>query len=282
MKPLVAIVAPGSMGAAVARRLTENNLRILTTLAGRSAESEKRALAAGMSPVPPERLVEADFVLSIVPPGVALRFAEEMVPHLKAAKRKPIFVDCNAVSPATVKRIHATIKPTGAPFIDAGIIGGPPQQGYDGPYFYASGDQAAKFQTLSQYGLVIRTLDAPIGAASALKMAYAGITKGCIAVVTGMILAAERAGCGEVLRKQLSETEATLLNSMSFRVPAMFPKAYRWVAEMQEIAQFASEDPATAKIYLGASDLYDRMAQDLSGDKHETTALTDFFKRTSS
>ena len=49
--PTVAIVAPGNMGAGVGRRLTENKVTVLTSLAGRSEESAKRAREAGMQPV---------------------------------------------------------------------------------------------------------------------------------------------------------------------------------------------------------------------------------------
>ena len=41
----VAVVAPGSMGAGAGQRLTENGVTVLTSLAGRSTASEKRARA---------------------------------------------------------------------------------------------------------------------------------------------------------------------------------------------------------------------------------------------
>ena len=43
MIPSVAIIAPGNMGAGVGRRLTENKVNVLTSLAGRSEASAKRA-----------------------------------------------------------------------------------------------------------------------------------------------------------------------------------------------------------------------------------------------
>src|SRR6516165_3617512 len=101
----VAVVAPGSMGAAVGRRLRERGAEVLTTLEGRSAASCERAAAAGMVAVPDERLAEADFVLSIVPPAAALAFAARMGGWLESARSKALFVDCNAVSPETVARI---------------------------------------------------------------------------------------------------------------------------------------------------------------------------------
>ena len=107
MTPTIAVIASGMMGSGVAGRLTQHRVSVLTTLAGRSADSVARAEAAGMKDVPDADIAKADIILSIVPPGDALALAERLAPHLAAANRKPIYVDCNAVSPATVARIAA-------------------------------------------------------------------------------------------------------------------------------------------------------------------------------
>jgi 3-hydroxyisobutyrate dehydrogenase-like beta-hydroxyacid dehydrogenase len=280
MKPSVAIVAPGSMGAGVARRLAEHGVRVVTSLTGRSAASQKRAKEAGMLGVSTEALVDVDLLLSIVPPANALSFAEQTAFALKSARRKPVFVDCNAVSPATVRHIHAVIAATGAEFIDAGIIGFPPVPGAkDGPHFYASGEPAAKLKILRKYGLDVRVLEGPVGTASALKMAYAGISKGHIAIFAAMVLAATRSGSAEALRQELSEADADLLASMSDRVPRMFTKAWRWAPEMQEIAEFAREDAIAHELWTNISQLYERLAQDLTGSSAEVDALKRFFEK---
>jgi 3-hydroxyisobutyrate dehydrogenase-like beta-hydroxyacid dehydrogenase len=224
-----------------------------------------------------ERLTEADFVLSIVPPIAALRFAEAMSEPLRKATRKPIFVDCNAVSPATVKDIAAVIAPTGTAFVDGSIIGIAPKAGEPSPRLYASGEHASRFLQLADYGLDVRVLDAPVGAASALKMAYAGISKGTLAVATAMILAATRAGAAEALHRELAESESHVLASLERRLPGALPKAWRWVAEMQEIAEFVGEDREAADLFTAVSALYERIAADLAGEKRETSALLTFF-----
>ena len=260
----------------------EHGVKVLTTLDGRSAASRDRAAAAGMTVVPRERLVEADLVLSIVPPAAALSFAEQMAPLLGGVTRKPVFVDCNAVSPETVVRIGAVIAATGAPFVDAGIIGLPPKPGAPGPHIYASGEHASRVAELSAHGLDVRVLDGPIGAASALKMCFAGINKGLIAVASAMILAATRAGAQEALYRELAESEPALLAALERKVPGMLSKAWRWVAEMHEIAAFAGEDPATADIYKGAARFYERISRDFAQDCRETPALERFFPNTES
>src|SRR5579884_3509901 len=88
----IAIVAPGNMGAAVARRLHEHGVEVLTTLEGRGPASAARARSAGMTVVPFDRLCEARFVLSILPSASALDFARAIAPQLSATERKPLFV----------------------------------------------------------------------------------------------------------------------------------------------------------------------------------------------
>ena len=123
MRPVVAIYAQGTMGAGIAGVLTANGLSVVTCLEGRSAESAKRAQTAGMEAASFDQLSRADILLSVLPPGDALAFAERIAPFLKRATQKPLYVDCNAVSPKTLNAIAAVIATTGASFADVGIIG---------------------------------------------------------------------------------------------------------------------------------------------------------------
>ena len=277
MTPTIAVIAPGSMGSAVGRRLADSGIEVRTALAGRSDATVARAAAAGMVAANAAGLARSDFILSIVPPGEAVGLAESLAPVLSRAEPKPVYVDCNAVSPATVGRIAAIIGQAGCRFVDAGIVGGPPQPGGEGPVFYASGPDAAGFAALGRYGLKIQALDGPVGAASALKMSYAGITKGLTALGTAMMLAATRAGVAEALAGELGASQPGLLKIFQRSVPGMFPKAYRWVAEMEEIADF-SGDPATEALYQGVAGLYRRLTADVAGPNRDTAALKDFFR----
>jgi 3-hydroxyisobutyrate dehydrogenase-like beta-hydroxyacid dehydrogenase len=183
-----------------------------------------------MTAVSPDRLVEADFILSILPPAHALTLARQLAPQLSAASRKPLFADCNAVSPATAREIETVIAATGAEFVDAAIIGLPPKPGTPSPHLYVSGVSATRLQSLATHGLDIRVLEGPNGAASALKMCYAGINKGVAAIATAMILAADRSGASTALYEEMSQSLPALLNGLDRQIPDMLPKAYRWVA----------------------------------------------------
>lgn len=280
MQPKVMIIGAGAMGAAVGRRLVEQGARVVAPLAGRSAASVARARAAGMTAVTDEQAADADFILSIVPPGDAVSVAERFAPVLARSSKKPVFVDCNAINPQTLERVAAIVAPTGCPFVDAGIIGGPPKEAYKGPTIYASGPSASAFAALAQYGLVIKLVDGPVGAASAVKMSYAGITKGITALAAAMMLAASRAGTAETLHAELAHSQPAFLAWFERQIPAMYSKAHRWVAEMDEIAAFVGEDAAAQAILAGTARLYERLADDFAGDKAEVSALEQFLGRT--
>ena len=278
MKPSVAVIAPGNMGAAVGARLVQHGVQVMTSLKGRSQASAERATAAGMTPVEDAKIIQADFLLSIVPPKEALPLAERLAPSLRAANRKPLYVDCNAISPETVERIAAVIAAAGCPFADGGIIGGSPRVGYEGPRFYVSGPEAKRLEPLNECGLVFRLMDGPIGAASALKMCYGGLTKGLTAIGSAMALAAHRAGVADTLHAELSASQPQLMARLSGSVPEMFSKAYRWVAEMEEIANFVG-DRVERKMYQGIAELYERLAADTENSKEEIEALAKFFAK---
>jgi L-threonate 2-dehydrogenase len=259
---VVAIIAQGMMGAGIGRRLHESGAEVRTLLRGRSAASAARAAAAGMRPAADEHalLAGADFLLSILPPGEAEPLARQLAPALRALDPKPVYVDCNAVSPQTAIHIGAIVAATGTRFVDAGIVGGPPQPGRPGPTIYASGPEVRATLPLRDWGLDLRAVDGPIGAASGLKMSYAGITKGTTAIAAAMLLGAARFGCGEALVAELSASQPDLLERFRQTIPRMYDKAYRWVAEMAEISDFLEANPASRDIYAAIARLYGELA----------------------
>jgi 3-hydroxyisobutyrate dehydrogenase-like beta-hydroxyacid dehydrogenase len=279
MKPNVAIIAPGQMGSAVGKRLTDNGLQVVTCLEGRSRDSIGRAITASMNSISLDELAGTDFFLSIVPPGEAELLAHRLAPILARAPKKPIYVDCNAISPRSVEEIAQIVETTGTAFVDAGIIGGPPKPGVPGPVFYLSGEKAGEVAKLGAFGLTCKVLDGPIGAASALKMSYGGITKGLTALASVMILAATRAGAADALRRELADSQPMLLAWFERQIPSMFSKAYRWVAEMEEVAEFVAGDAAAQELFIGSAHLYERLAADFAGAKEESGQLALFFEK---
>jgi putative dehydrogenase len=275
MPPVIAVTSPGNMGAAIGGRLTDHGIKVLTRLGGRSAASRARAERHHISDASDAEFVQADLILSILPPKDAVAIAEELAPALRAAGRKPVYVDCNAVSPDTAKRIGEVLAGSGVDYVDGGIMGGPPREGHT-PRLYVSGERARDVLALNEYGLDVRIVEGGIGAASALKLSYAGINKGLVGLGAAMILAARRAGVEDAFLKELSESQRAVLAQLTRSVPDMFSKAERWAPEMEEIASHLGER-GEAETFRGFSELFERLAADFNGAKEEIGVLTDFF-----
>jgi L-threonate 2-dehydrogenase len=271
----VAVMAQGTMGAGVGKRLKERGAEVRTLLSGRSEASAGRAKAAGMQPVADERelLAGADYFLSILPPDQAEGLASRLAPALQSLPVKPVYVDCNAISPQSAERVAAIVEPTGAAFVDGGIIGGPPREGYS-PAIYASGPDAERTKPIADYGIDWRIIDGPIGAASGLKMSYAGITKGTTAIAAAMLLGAARFGCADALIAELSSSQPEMLGRMKKSIPGMYDKAYRWVGEMEEISDFLDANAPSAEMYRGIAGLYQFLATaEAEGQKPDDNAI---------
>ncbi len=282
MAYVVAIVAAGDMGAAVGARLAEHGVRVTTSLAGRSAATAARAERAGMVAIADDDALVggADFLLSICPPAEAIPLAQRMKPVLARAQKKPIYVDCNAVSPETAIEIGTILEGTGSSYVDGGIIGLPPPPGHTGTRIYVSGAAAKEVGKLSDFGVPFPVLDGPIGAASALKMSYGGITKGFTAVGIAMVLGAVRSGSAAALYKELELSQPQLLAWLGRQVPRMPPKAYRWVAEMEEIGHFLGDGTPGGDTYAAIARLYEDIAaatRTAASADNPVTQLHDFF-----
>jgi putative dehydrogenase len=281
MAIVVAIIAPGEMGSAVGARLAERGARVTTSLAGRSATSVARAERAHMVPVPDDDTLvgEADFFLSICPPAEAVALAQRLKPALTRARNKPIYVDCNAVSPATAEAIGAVLEGSGCQYVDGGIIGPPPLPNANVTRVYVSGAAAKHVSRLSDFGVPFPAIDGPVGAASALKMSYAGITKGITAIASAMVLGATRAGSADALHRELEMSQPHLLAWFTRQVPRMFPKAYRFVAEMEEIGEFLGQGTPGGDIYAALARLYEDIAaaQREPAARNAVAQLSEFF-----
>jgi 3-hydroxyisobutyrate dehydrogenase-like beta-hydroxyacid dehydrogenase len=265
MAPTIVVIAQGEMGSGIGHRLAANGVRVLTSLAGRSAASAARAAKAGMEALSDDAalVAAADFIVSVIPPGEAVPFARRFAPLIAANAKKPVFIEGNAISAARVREVAAIIAPTGAPFVDGGIIGGPPSPERIGARIYVAGPEAERALALRAYGLDMRRVEGGIGAASALKCSYAALTKGTQALGVALILGAMREGVAPALRAEWAGSQPALAAFLARQIPNMYHKAYRWVAEMEEIGDHLAEaEPAARDIYHGMARLYAHLGPD--------------------
>ena len=201
---LIGLLHPGEMGSAVGAALQRNGHDVLWASSGRSEETVLRARAAGLRDVGSVDavLVQAEIVISIVPPHAASAVAAE------AAGFAGVFVDANAISPDNVRRLAP------ARLVDGGIVGPPPLE-HGTTRVYLSGEGAESVAALFAGSTVdARVLAGGVGAASALKMTYAAWSKGTAALVLA-IRDVARADCvEEALLAEWGESVPDLLERL--------------------------------------------------------------------
>ncbi len=180
---------------------------------------------------------------------------------MTATGAKPVYVDCNAVSPATVGEIADVITDAGAPFIDAGIIGLKPDGQGAGPRFYVSGADTSAMQDLDGKGFQVKNLGAEPGRASALKMCYAGLTKGTWTLHTAVLLAAEAQGLSAELREEFEYSQGPTLAQMEARTPRLPADSERWIGEMEEIAKTFADAGLPPGFHQGAAEIFRVLAK---------------------
>ena len=258
----IAVVGTGDMGGAVGGALVRAGYRVVTAGQGRSAASRGLAAKAGIEDVGSlaAAVRAATLVLSIVPPAAARGFAAEAALAIRETGARPTFVDCNAVAPNTVHDVEAIVAPIGAPFVDVGIVGRGPGPGGERTRFYVSGAARRAVLDLEVPEIELIDLGADIGTASALKMAYSALNKGTDALLTAVLLAADRLGVRPALMRELAGSQVEALTRMRARVPFLGATAARFAPEMAEIAATYESVGVTPAFHRGAEWLYSLVA----------------------
>jgi 3-hydroxyisobutyrate dehydrogenase-like beta-hydroxyacid dehydrogenase len=230
----ICILHPGEMGAAVGAAVRSAGARVLWVSSGRGDTTSARARAAGLEDAGTLRdaLGASGVVLSVCPPHAAVAVAEAV----SELRYGGIYVDANAISPETARRVGAIVGRSGATFVDGGIIGPPPQDP-GRTRLYLAGSAAGRVATLfGGTALAAVVLDAPPGAASAVKMCYAAWTKGTAALLTSVRAVARAEGVENALADEWRISQPDLFRLLD-RAIGNARKAWRWVGEMDEVAE---------------------------------------------
>jgi hypothetical protein len=252
---LIGVLHPGEMGAAVGACLVQRGLTVLWASAGRSAATADRAAAAGLRDVgtASEMSSQADVILSVCPPHAALEVAGSV------AGFRGIYVDANAVSPATTREVAGIVTAGGASYVDGGIIGAPPRSPADSR-LYLSGLWAEEISHLfTDTPLDAQVIGDQIGRASAVKMAYAAWTKGTAALILAIRALARAEHVEETLLTEWGLSQPTLADRSHSAAHSAAAKGWRWVAEMEEIAATMAADKLPAGFHQAAAAIYSRV-----------------------
>jgi 3-hydroxyisobutyrate dehydrogenase-like beta-hydroxyacid dehydrogenase len=254
----IGLLNPGEMGSKVGAAVRSSGARVLWAGDGRSAETHTRAREAGLEDAGSvAALVRAsEVILSVCPPHAAGDVAAEVA----ALRFGGIYVDGNAVSPATAREIGGVVEKGGATFVDGGIIGPPPVKPGT-TRFYVSGTAADRIATLLTVGpLQAIVVPGGSGAASAVKMAYASWTKGSAALLLAVCAMASAEGVEDSLVREWKISQPELSPRAESAARSNAKKAWRFIGEMEEIAATYAAAGLPDAFHQGAAEIYRRMA----------------------
>jgi 3-hydroxyisobutyrate dehydrogenase-like beta-hydroxyacid dehydrogenase len=262
----IGLLHPGEMGAAVGQCLAAGGYEVLWLPEGRSAATAARAGAAGLCAASDlaELVRRSDVIMSVCPPHAALDIARQV----GQARFGGVYVDANAIAPATAREVAGIVEGSGAAYVDGGIIGTPPVT----PGFirlYLSGPRAGEIRHLFENSPVdARVVDhagstagevsgsGEVGAASAVKMAYASWTKGSAALLLAARALARAEGVEGALLAEWAISQPGLEKRSAGAAGSAAAKGWRWVAEMEEIAASMAADGLPAGFHQAAAEVY--------------------------
>ncbi len=254
---VIGLLHPGEMGAAVGRCLTGRGHTVLWASEGRGPASARRAGAAGLTDAGTAQAVagRAEVILSVCPPHAAMDVARAV------AGFGGLYVDANAVSPGTAQEIATLITAGGGRYVDGGIIGLPPVTPGQ-TRLYLSGPHA---QTVSELfvgsPLEARAIGGSPTAASAVKMAYAGWTKGSAALLLAVRALARAEGVEDTLLAEWALSQPSLPGRSLGSARSATAKGWRWIAEMEEISVSMTAAGLPGGFHEAAAEIFRRTAR---------------------
>jgi len=248
----VGLLHPGEMGAAVGAVLVEQGHRVVWASAGRSAKSRGRAQEAGLEDAGSVgRLVQlSDVIISVCPPHAALEVARSV------AGFEGVFVDANAVAPGTARKLSEVVEEGGGEFVDGGIVGPPPQTAGTTRLYLSGSTAPGVLDLFAGSALEARVVSDEVGAASAVKMAYAAWTKGTAALLIAIRELARAARVEPVLLEEWRTSLPELIERSERADRSVQAKGWRWVGEMEEIAATFSAAGLPAGFHQAAAEVF--------------------------
>lgn len=260
MPSVVGIVSPGAMGSALGARLRAGGARVVVALEGRSERTRRLAAATGLEDVGSlaALMQEASIVLSVVPPEAALDAAGSL--GRESGDAQPLVVELNAISPAKAREVATNLGSVGTDTVD-GSISGPPPRSPGTTRIYLSGPRGAEVAALPFEGVERVVVSDVVGDASAVKMCTASVYKGRIAVLAQALRTAKTHGVVDHVLADLVAAGLVDADRTGTTLGVASAKAWRYVAEMEEIAETQQAAGLTPELFRSMAAVYADLAQ---------------------
>jgi hypothetical protein len=231
---IVGLLHPGEMGAVVGACVDGD---VIWASEGRSDATRDRAAAFRDAGSITALAGDADVILSICPPHAAVDVARSCTGF------DGIYVDANAISPQRAEEI-AALQPR---FVDGGIVGGPPTE--PGTTLYLSGGEAEAVSALFAGSPLATRI---VASASAVKMAYAAWSKG----TTAMLLAIRDVARANGVEDEWQLAAPDLAAQLPRAEASAAKKGWRWIGEMEEIADTFAAAGQPEGFHRAAAEVY--------------------------
>ncbi len=244
----VGILHPGEMGAALGAVLRVKGEPVVWASSGRSVATAERARNAGLEDVGAvdDVVRRSDVVLAVCPPAAAVDVARSL-PAFRG-----IYVDANAVSPATAQTIAGLVDR----YVDGGIIGPPPREPGTTRLYLSGSDASDVADLFAGTPVDPRVVSTDVGAASAVKMTYAAWTKGTAALLLAIRAVARVEGVEETLVHEWRTSLPDLTERSTVAARSAALKGWRWVGEMEEIAHTFAAAGMPEGFHRAAAEVY--------------------------
>ncbi|MFF7202047.1 DUF1932 domain-containing protein [Streptomyces sp. NPDC008141] len=180
----------------------------------------------------------ASVIVSICPPASA----HDVATAVAAQNFAGIYVDGNAVSPATMASISAAMLRTRATLVDGSIIGSPPSESKSARLYLSGPAEALPIvaRLFAGSAVEVHSMGGDVGRASALKLSYSSYQKTSrVLAAVAYALASDWGVEDELLDVARGRTTSYL--SDAAYAPKVAARAWRWAPEMREAASALAE-----------------------------------------
>lgn len=268
----IGILGYGAMGAGVAWSLAKAGFDVATCVSGRSEATRARALENGVMccDTLPELVARSDTFLSLVPADQAEMLAASVAQCLARRETPLHYVDCNSITPKKAGYVAEAVTRWGAIYTDAGIIGPPPAEGRDDTLLYVSGPHRAVLEALETPEMPVRLLGDSPTQATEMKVLFASINKGAVALLLNVMAAAERVGLLDEVARTADEMKPGLLDLARGQARGVTAKAARWAIEMEDLSAGLNQIGVDGGYHAAAATSYRRLARNLAEERPVT------------
>lgn len=145
----------------------------------------------------------SDVIFSTVTPAAAHIVAKAAAESLQPGQ---IYGDLNSCTPNLKKQSMAVILPSGADYVDVGVVGGISIQGHKIPCLLCGENAASLKERMQPYGMNLEVVEGPVGTAALIKMLRSVVLKGIEALMLEMFMAAEEYGLQDTMMNSIAGT----------------------------------------------------------------------------